>query len=87
MPSVEGVMILTQESRFKLVGGDGVHRHFTLDHGAAAEPQDLEALVRDGARVRVAYRERAGYGSAIAVTIDVLGHEAGPMRMGGESDG
>ena len=65
-------MTLAQESRFKLVGEDGVHRHFTLDHGSAAEPQDLAALVRDAVPVSVAYRERAGYGSGIAVTISVL---------------
>ena len=75
MRTVSGVMTLVQESRFKLVGEDGVHRHFILSHRSAAEPQDLAALVRDAVPVSVAYRERAGYGSAIAVTISLLDRE------------
>ena len=55
MQIAEGVVTMVQESRFQLIGDDGVAHLFVLSHGAAAEPADLAPLQARQARIRVSY--------------------------------
>ncbi len=55
MMSMEGTVIIVQESRFQLLDRNGVGHHFLLGHAAAPEPQQLWSLQRDQSRVRVDY--------------------------------
>ena len=60
MQSIEGTVIFAQESRFQLLDRSGVGHHFVLSHAAAVDPEQLPALQRDQARVRVALSAGAG---------------------------
>jgi hypothetical protein len=51
MPCIEGIVLLAQESRLRLLADDGRGHVLLLPPDAALEPQDLPALV--GARIRV----------------------------------
>lgn len=55
MDTMVGTVIYAQESRFQLVDRDGIAHLFILSPSAAAEPEQLPALQRDQARVRVGY--------------------------------
>jgi ferric-dicitrate binding protein FerR (iron transport regulator) len=55
---VEGTVLYVQEGRFELQSSSGECRLFVLSHRAALEPQQLTALQRAQARVRVRYEER-----------------------------
>jgi hypothetical protein len=70
MDSIEGTVILAQESRFQLIDRGGVAHHFILGHGCAAEPQQLPALT--GRRARVHYQTPREILGHVAQRIDVL---------------
>jgi hypothetical protein len=72
MNSIEGTVILSQESRFQLLDRNGVGHHFILGHSCAAEPEQLPALQRRQARVRVGYRSGADVLAHVALRIDML---------------
>ncbi len=72
MASMEGRVILAQESRFQLLDRNGVSHHFVLSHSAAAEPEQLPALQRAQARIRVRYRGVEGLIAHAALAITVL---------------
>ncbi len=55
MQSIEGIVMIVQESRFQLTDTKGVSHMFELYHSAAAEPEQLTPLQRDQTRVRVDY--------------------------------
>lgn len=57
MKMASGVIVLAQETRFRLVDDDGRSHIFVLSHGAGVEPQDLPRLQREQSRISVAYRE------------------------------
>ena len=50
---VEGVITLMQEDRFTLLCNDGTYRLFLLAHDCPADIGELEAAMRDQARVVV----------------------------------
>lgn len=54
-----GVITVVQEGRFRLSTRDGRSLLFTLDHGAALEPQDLGRFL-DRGRVAVAFTRSDG---------------------------
>ncbi|MGY2049819.1 hypothetical protein [Methylobacterium sp. JK268] len=55
MPSMQGVVIIAQESRFQLVDEEGIAHLFVLSPTMRAEPDDLARLQAEQARVRVSY--------------------------------
>jgi hypothetical protein len=57
MRMASGIIVLTQESRFRLVDSEGRGRMFLLSHKASIEPQDLPQLQRTQAPVTVRYSE------------------------------
>ena len=57
MKMVTGIIVLAQETRFRLVDDGGRSRIFILSHRAGIEPQDLPRLQRAQTRVSVAYSE------------------------------
>ena len=71
MNSIEGIVILAQESRFQLLDGDGIGHHFTIGHACSAEPQQISDLQRTQVRVRVHY----------VTTKDIIGHTARRIEM------
>jgi hypothetical protein len=56
MQSLDGVVTLVQEGRFLMQSDAGPYHVFILSHAAAAEPDQLPALQRDQARVRVRFK-------------------------------
>jgi hypothetical protein len=54
--SINGIVTIVQEGRFQLTDDDGVSHLFILSPSAAAEPEQLKALQRRQARVRVRYQ-------------------------------
>ena len=72
MDSMEGTVIFTQESRFQLVDRTGVAHHFIVSHSCSAEPEQLAALQRDQARVRVGYRTGKDVLAHTALRVDLL---------------
>jgi hypothetical protein len=73
MNSMEGRVIFAQESRFQLLDRNGVAHHFVLSHASAAEPEQLSALQRDQARVRVSYQPAEGLLAHAAMRISLMG--------------
>lgn len=71
MYSVQGVVTIVQEGRFQLLDDDGVGHLFLLGHSAAAEPEQLGALQRSQARVRVSYQSAP----------DLIGHVANKIVL------
>ena len=53
--SIEGIVLIVQESRFQLRDVDGVSHQFELSHAAPLEPDQLPPLMRAQTRVRVHY--------------------------------
>ena len=53
MLSMTGVVTIVQEGRFQLLDEEGVSHQFLLKYNAAAEPEQLPALLNQ--RVRVSY--------------------------------
>lgn len=72
MDSIDGTVILAQESRFQLLDRRGVGHHFVLSHSAAADPEQLSALQREQATVRVHYRSAPDVLAHAAMRIDRL---------------
>lgn len=72
MDEIEGTVIFAQESRFQLLDRQGVGHHFVLSHASAADPEQLPALQRDQARVRVGYRAAPDLLAHAAIRITVL---------------
>jgi hypothetical protein len=70
MQSIEGTVLFAQESRFQLLDTNGVGHHFILSHACAADPEQLPALQRDQAQVRVHYEIRKNILARIARRID-----------------
>jgi hypothetical protein len=68
---MEGVVTIIQESRFQLLDDDGVAHHFVLAYNAAAEPEQLPALLMR--RVRVSYSDSDGIIGHKVSKIDLLG--------------
>ena len=56
MDSIEGTVIIVQESRFQLIDRDGVGHQFVLSSGSSADAEQLTGLQGDKALVRVFYR-------------------------------
>ena len=69
--TVEGVVILAQESRFQLTDDAGVSHLFVLSHGAFAEPSDLSILQKEQARVRVRSSEAPNLKARVAHRIEL----------------
>lgn len=57
MKTMDGIVTIVQESRFQLTDERGVSHLFVLGHRTLAEPDQLEPLQRQQARVRVRYSE------------------------------
>ncbi|MGH7108904.1 MAG: hypothetical protein ACREFK_00605 [Stellaceae bacterium] len=76
MKTVEGVVTLVQEGRFKLVTDGGCVLHFVLAHNAALEPEDLPTLVERQTRVRVAYSRPDHLVAAVARDLSALDQKA-----------
>ena len=68
---MDGVITLTQESRFQLLDDEGVAHQFVLAHSAALEPEQLPSLLMR--RVRVSYSDPPGIIGHRASRIDLLG--------------
>ena len=73
---MDGRITLAQESRFQLTDGAGVSHLFTLGPWCAAEPEQLVALARSQAPVRVRYKPGHDVISAVARRIDLRGGAA-----------
>jgi hypothetical protein len=72
MDQIEGRVIFAQESRFLLVDRGGVAHHFVLSHAAGADPEQLPALQRVQARVRVGYKPAGDLIAHAAMRITLL---------------
>lgn len=72
MATMEGRVLLAQESRFQLMGRDGVAQHFILGHAAGADPEQLAALQMAQSRVRVGYSQPPDVHARVATRIDLL---------------
>jgi hypothetical protein len=55
MLMMTGVVTIVQEGRFQLLDDEGVSHHFLLKHSAAADPEQLPALLRR--RICVSYTD------------------------------
>lgn len=66
MRTVDGVVNVVQEGRFRLALADGRSALFQLARNAPLEPQDLEPIAAQGLRVRVHYTEIDQRGAALA---------------------
>ena len=75
MSTEEGIVVVAQEGRFRLITDEGRAVLFVLAHDAALEPQDLADLQRAQARVRVRYARAPGLMGKVATRI-----EAAPPR-------
>jgi hypothetical protein len=53
--SVDGTVLIVQESRFQVRDDAGVVHQFELSYKAGLEPDQLPALMRDQKRIRVHY--------------------------------
>lgn len=72
MDSIEGRVILAQESRFQLLDRNGVAHHFVLGHKAPLEPEQLPPLQRKQAMVKVHYKKAPDLIAHIAMRIQML---------------
>jgi hypothetical protein len=73
-----GLITIVQEGRFQMTDDDGVSRLFILSASAAAEAEQLTALQRRQARVRVRYKPASNLigntVSAIYADVPAAGH-------------
>ncbi|MGG5811251.1 hypothetical protein [Falsiroseomonas sp. CW058] len=74
MQSITGTILLVQESRFRLLTGQGRAETFLLSHAAPIEPQDLTPLA--GRRVRVRCERAPGLLAFVARDLQLLDEEA-----------
>ncbi len=70
MQSVNGRVLMVQESRFRLLRDDGRGLTLVLAPSAAIEPQDLPPLTHR--RVRVAWRAAPGLTGGTAHRLELL---------------
>lgn len=56
---MDGIVTIVQEGRFQMTDDDGVSHLFILSSSAAAETNQLAALQKKQARVRVHYKPAA----------------------------
>lgn len=77
MPVATGIIVLAQESRFRLVDDEGRGRMFILSRKAGVEPQDLPHLQRGQTRVRVVYDDAPNLVAALAREIYAQGNASG----------
>lgn len=73
MKSMEGIVTITQESRFQLRDLQGVSHQFELSHKAPVEPEQLPPLQREQAHVRVGYEPGENVIGFVARTIERVG--------------
>lgn len=78
MRTMEGIVTITQESRFQLLDDRGASHLFLLSHDAAAEPQQLTRLMKDQSRVRVRYSAPHNLIALTAHAVDVVAASAPP---------
>lgn len=69
---MSGVVTIAQEGRFQLTDEEGVSHLFTLSPHMWAEPDDLEALQREQAHVRVSYKPTHNQIGYLATRLDRL---------------
>ena len=69
MNTVSGIVVLAQETRFRLVDDEGRDRLFLLSHSAGIEPEDLPRLQREKTRVLVGYSHGPGLVAQVANAI------------------
>jgi hypothetical protein len=73
-----GLITIVQEGRFQMTDDDGVSHLFILSASAAAEAEQLTALQRRQARVRVRYKPASNLigntVSAIYADVPAAGH-------------
>jgi hypothetical protein len=70
--TIEGIVILAQESRFTLIDDQGVAHLFVLSSNAPLEPEEATALANGQARLRVHYRDADGLIARTALDLVVL---------------
>ncbi len=70
MPTVEGTVLVVQESRVRVLTDDGRGLLFLLAHDAPLDPQDLPPLTHR--RVRVDYDESATLIAGVARDLQLL---------------
>jgi hypothetical protein len=84
MKTMEGTVLLVQESRFMVESDQGEAHLFILSHRAPLEPQQLPPLQHQQARVRVSYDEAPHVIGYTAHAVDVIA-SAEQGRSGGLS--
>jgi hypothetical protein len=72
MSKMEGLITIVQEGRFQLTDAKGVSHHFVLSRRSFAETEQLSALARSQAKVRVQYDQAPGLIAYEAKRIDLL---------------
>lgn len=84
MDKTTGTIVLAQESCFKLNDSVGRTRLFILSASAAAEPQDLAALVKRGSVVTVLFETLADQIAGVAHEIAEIqiAHPDTPLHDG-----
>ena len=70
--TMEGIVMIAQESRFQLRDDDGVSHLFILSHATLAEPDQLQPLQHRQARVRVRYTEPRNIIGLVAESVTEL---------------
>jgi hypothetical protein len=60
MRTIDGVITMVQEGRFRLLGADGHYQLFLLSHRTRVDGDDLQRFERSGARVTVTYVDAPG---------------------------
>lgn len=73
MKTMDGIVTIVQESRFQLTDEQGVSHLFVLGHDTLAEPDQLEPLQRQQARVRVRYSEPRNIIGLVAHSVSAAG--------------
>ena len=71
MQIMEGVVTILQESRFQLTDDEGVSHLFILSHDTLGEPDQLEPLQRQQARVRVRYTAPRNIVGLVAHSVEI----------------
>ena len=66
MSVARGTIVVTQETRFRLITDEGRAMLFLLAHDSSIEPQDLALLQAKQPRVRVLYTPAAGLVAGLA---------------------
>jgi hypothetical protein len=78
MPTIDGVITMVQEDRFRLVGADGRCQLFLLSHRTRVDGDDLHRFERARTPVTVTHGEAPGLIARTAHTV----RPAGPAADG-----